>query len=100
MRLGSVNYETKGKIAILTLDEPAKLNALSPGIREGIVEGLKQIAIEMLARVREQARVDERDRRRRAFDVEQDDADGSGRLTHAGRPGRANGMNIGPKQTG
>ncbi len=24
MRLGSVNYETKGKIAILTLDEPGK----------------------------------------------------------------------------
>jgi enoyl-CoA hydratase len=43
MRLGSVNYETKGKIAILTLDEPAKLNALSPGIREGIVEGLKRV---------------------------------------------------------
>ena len=43
MRLGSVNYETKGKIAILTLDEPAKLNALSSGIREGIVEGLKRV---------------------------------------------------------
>ena len=43
MRLGSVNYETKGRIAILTLDEPAKLNALSPGIREGIVEGLKRV---------------------------------------------------------
>src|ERR1700689_557342 len=43
MRLGSVNYETKGKIAILTLDEPAKLNALSPGIREGIIEGLKRV---------------------------------------------------------
>ena len=43
MRLGSVNYETKGKIAILTLDEPAKLNALSNGIREGIVEGLKRV---------------------------------------------------------
>ena len=43
MRLGSVNYETKGKIAILTLDEPSKLNALSPGIREGIIEGLKRV---------------------------------------------------------
>jgi enoyl-CoA hydratase/carnithine racemase len=42
MRLGSVNYETKGKIAILTLDEPNKLNALSGGIREGILEGLKR----------------------------------------------------------
>ena len=43
MRLGSVNYETKGKVTILTLDEPGKLNALSPGIREGILEGLKRV---------------------------------------------------------
>ncbi|WP_429619535.1 enoyl-CoA hydratase/isomerase family protein, partial [Staphylococcus aureus] len=42
-RLGSVNYETKGKIAILTLDEPGKLNALSTGIREGILDGLKKV---------------------------------------------------------
>lgn len=40
MRLGSVNYETRGKIAILTLDEPTKLNALTTGIREGILAGL------------------------------------------------------------
>ena len=40
MRLGSVNYETKGQIAILTLDEPTKLNALTGGIREGILAGL------------------------------------------------------------
>lgn len=43
MRLGGVNYETKGKIAILTLDEPGKLNALSTGIREGILDGLKKV---------------------------------------------------------
>jgi enoyl-CoA hydratase len=42
MRLGSVNYEVRGKLAILTLDEPNKLNALSAGMREGIVEGLKR----------------------------------------------------------
>jgi enoyl-CoA hydratase len=42
MRLGSVNYETRGKIAILTLDEPQRLNALSEGIREGILAGLKR----------------------------------------------------------
>jgi enoyl-CoA hydratase/carnithine racemase len=42
MRLGSVNYETRGKVAILTLDEPGKLNALSAGIRTGILEGLKK----------------------------------------------------------
>jgi enoyl-CoA hydratase/carnithine racemase len=41
MRLGSVNYETRGKVAILTLDEPNKLNALSAGIRSGILQGLK-----------------------------------------------------------
>jgi enoyl-CoA hydratase/carnithine racemase len=40
MRLGSVNYETRGKVALLTLDEPNKLNALSAGIRRGILEGL------------------------------------------------------------
>ncbi|MGL1562971.1 enoyl-CoA hydratase/isomerase family protein, partial [Vibrio parahaemolyticus] len=33
----------KGKIAILTLDEPGKLNALSTGIREGILDGLKKV---------------------------------------------------------
>jgi len=42
MRFGSVNYETRGKVALLTLDEPQKLNALSSGIREGILNGLKQ----------------------------------------------------------
>ncbi len=42
MRFGSVNFETRGKVALLTLDEPQKLNALSPGIRQGILEGLKQ----------------------------------------------------------
>ncbi len=41
MRFGSVNYETRGKVALLTLDEPQKLNALSTGIRQGILEGLK-----------------------------------------------------------
>ncbi len=42
MRLGSVNYETRGRIALLTLDEPGKLNALTVGIRQGIVDGLKR----------------------------------------------------------
>lgn len=51
MRLGSVNYETKGKVAILTLDEPGKLNALSAGIREGIVEGLKRVDADDAVRV-------------------------------------------------
>lgn len=41
LRLGSVNYEVQGKTAILTLDEPDKLNALTTGIRAGILEGLK-----------------------------------------------------------
>lgn len=51
MRLGSVNYETKGKIAILTLDEPNKLNALSAGIRSGILEGLKKADADRAIRV-------------------------------------------------
>lgn len=51
MRLGSVNYEVKGKIAILTLDEPTKLNALTTGIREGILEGLKRADADEKVRV-------------------------------------------------
>ena len=51
MRLGSVNYETRGKVAILTLDEPHKLNALSAGIREGILEGLKKADADHAIRV-------------------------------------------------
>lgn len=42
VRLESVNYEVRGRIAILTLNEPTKLNALTTGIRAGIVEGLRQ----------------------------------------------------------
>lgn len=51
MRFGSVNYETRGKIAILTLDEPTKLNALSLGIRSGILEGLKKADTDPAIRV-------------------------------------------------
>ncbi len=43
MRLGSVNYEKKSKVAVITLDEPSKLNALSAGIRQGITESLAKI---------------------------------------------------------
>jgi enoyl-CoA hydratase len=42
MRLGSVNYETRGRVAVLTLDEPQKLNALTAGVREGVLSGLKK----------------------------------------------------------
>ena len=42
MRLGSINYEVRGQVAILTLDEPHKLNALTAGIRDGILSGLKK----------------------------------------------------------
>jgi len=51
MRFGSVNYETKGKVAILTLDEPSKLNALTAGIRDGILAGLKQADVDESIRV-------------------------------------------------
>ncbi len=43
MRLGSVNFEKRGKVAIITLDEPSKLNALSAGIRQGVLESLARI---------------------------------------------------------
>ncbi|MDF1483133.1 enoyl-CoA hydratase/isomerase family protein [Extensimonas sp. H3M7-6] len=43
MRIGSVEFEKKGRIAYITLDEPSKLNALSAGIREGVTESLAMI---------------------------------------------------------
>jgi enoyl-CoA hydratase len=43
MRIGSVEFEKKGRIAVLTLDEPTKLNAISLGIRQGVTEGLAKI---------------------------------------------------------
>jgi enoyl-CoA hydratase len=36
MRYDSVNYERRGTTALITLDEPSKLNALSLGIRSGL----------------------------------------------------------------
>lgn len=36
MRYDSVDYERRGTTALITLDEPSKLNALSPGIRAGL----------------------------------------------------------------
>lgn len=36
MRYDSVDYERRGTTALITLDEPSKLNALSPGIRSGL----------------------------------------------------------------
>jgi enoyl-CoA hydratase len=43
MRIGSVDFEKKGRIATITLDEPTKLNALSAGIRQGVLESLSMI---------------------------------------------------------
>lgn len=43
MRIGSVNFEKKGKVAVITLDEPSKLNALSSEIRLGVRESLAKI---------------------------------------------------------
>ncbi|OUS12774.1 hypothetical protein A9Q89_05095 [Gammaproteobacteria bacterium 53_120_T64] len=42
MRFDSVNYETKGSTALITLDEPEKLNALSKGILSGFCKALDQ----------------------------------------------------------
>ena len=41
MRIGNVEYEKKGEVAVLTLDDPGVLNALSPGIREGLVKSFE-----------------------------------------------------------
>ena len=43
MRLGSVEFEIRGRVAIITLDDPGKLNALSPGVRQGVTEALSRI---------------------------------------------------------
>ncbi|MDY6835554.1 MAG: enoyl-CoA hydratase/isomerase family protein [Chloroflexota bacterium] len=42
MQFGQVLYEKKEGIAILTLDNQAQLNALSPGIRQGIIESFAE----------------------------------------------------------
>ncbi len=51
MRFGSVNYETRGAVALITLDEPTKLNALSSGIRQGLTECFAKIESDPLIRV-------------------------------------------------
>ena len=43
MKFANVLYEKKERVAILTLDDQAKLNALSEGIRQGLNEGFKQV---------------------------------------------------------
>lgn len=51
MRIGSVEFEKKGRVAVITLDEPTKLNALSAGIRHGVTESLAQIEVDDEIRV-------------------------------------------------
>lgn len=51
MRLGSVEFEKRGAIALVTLDEPGKLNALSAGIREGVTASLARIEADPEIRV-------------------------------------------------
>lgn len=51
MRLGSVNFEKRGAVALITLDEPSKLNALSSGIRQGVREALAMIESDPAIRV-------------------------------------------------
>ena len=43
MRFGDVEFEKRGHVALVRLDQPQKLNALSSGIRQGVVESLKKI---------------------------------------------------------
>lgn len=42
MQFGQVIYEKKDNIAVLTMDNQSQLNALSPGIREGLVKGFEE----------------------------------------------------------
>ncbi|MFH1624363.1 MAG: enoyl-CoA hydratase-related protein [Pseudomonadota bacterium] len=42
MKFADVLYEKKERVAILTLDDQKKLNALSPGIRQGLKEGFAE----------------------------------------------------------
>jgi enoyl-CoA hydratase len=42
MRFDSINYEVNGTTALVTLDEPGKLNALSPGIRSGLISAMNE----------------------------------------------------------
>lgn len=51
MRIGSVEFEKRGAVALLTLDEPSKLNAISLGIRQGVTEGLARIEADPEIRV-------------------------------------------------
>lgn len=51
MRLGSVEFEKRGRVAIITLDEPGKLNALSAGIRQGVTESFARIEADPEIRV-------------------------------------------------
>lgn len=51
MRLGNVEFEKRGRVAIITLDEPGKLNALSAGIRQGVTESLAMIEADPEIRV-------------------------------------------------
>ena len=43
MKYGNVLFEKKDRVALLTLDDQAKLNALSSGIRQGLLEGFEQV---------------------------------------------------------
>jgi enoyl-CoA hydratase len=49
--LGSVEFEKRGAIALMTLDEPGKLNALSKGIRQGVTESFARIEADPEIRV-------------------------------------------------
>lgn len=51
MRFGSVNFEKRGAVALVTLDEPGKLNALSASIRLGVSESLARIEADPEIRV-------------------------------------------------
>ena len=42
MKFDNVLYEKKGRVAVMTLDDQKKLNALSPGIRQGLQDAFAE----------------------------------------------------------
>lgn len=43
MKFADVLYEKDGRVAVLTLDDQKKLNALSAGIRQGLIEAFQEV---------------------------------------------------------
>jgi len=51
MASNEVKYETREAVAVITLDRPAKLNAMNYGMREGLIDAWKRFEADTSARV-------------------------------------------------